>query len=145
MNAVDIKAVSEDELVAMITAARGRVANEKLALAALENELSDRQADTAARLFQQAEKEDGAITFTVGGLKYKGEIKKTVKWDSEKLQAIAKHMDWAVAQRVFDITFNVPERTFNAMTDPALIEQLLKARTTKRSDLVVTYLGPAVG
>lgn len=86
-------------------------------------------------------KEVGSITKELDdGVKVKGEIKQSVKWDAGQLQTIASTMTWPQIQHYFKITFSVPEKIYNAL-DPesALFKALTKARTTEKGDLSVSF------
>ena len=46
-------------------------------------------------------------------------------------------MDWDTAQRIFKISFDVPEAIFKAIPDPELVAKLTEARTVKYGELTI--------
>lgn len=112
-------------------------ANADTTLKLLLDTLRSRVESEAAALFAADGKQAGDITFMADGVKLKASISKTVKWDNDKLQSIAAGMDWSMAQRVFDISFKVPEATFKAIPDPELVAKLEAARTVKYGELSI--------
>jgi hypothetical protein len=133
--------MSDEALYNSIAATKNRLTMEKAQLSLLEIELTKRQGKTAAQLFEAAGKRYGQASYTDdAGRKFKAEIKRTVTWDSAKLQAVAATMTWEQAQRIFDIKFAVPENTFKAIIDDELIGKLAAARTTKYGDLSVSLV-----
>lgn len=125
------------ELRDAIAHAEAAKANADTMLKILLDDLRSRVESEAAALFQAGGKQAGDITFIADGVKLKASISKTVKWDNDKLQAIASGMEWAVAQRIFDISFKVPEATFKAIPDPELVAKLEAARTVKYGELSI--------
>jgi len=91
--------------------------------------------------FKLADKTAGEITLAIDAVKLKGKIPKKVKWDSSKLQVIASSMPWDKAQKVFDISFSVPEKIYSALTDNELQAQLDTARTVEYGDLKIELVG----
>jgi uncharacterized coiled-coil protein SlyX len=87
----------------------------------------------------EQDKKHGQHTFDVDGVKLTAEVRATVKWDSTKLEAVARTMPWQDVQRVFKVEFSVPEKTFQAITDTKLLDQLIDARTVKYSEPKVTF------
>ena len=73
------------------------------------------------------------------GFQIKGEIDKTVSWDSKKLMDLAATMPFADVLAFFKIKFELPEATYKALlpSDPkkAAIDA---ARTVKYGDIKVT-------
>jgi len=103
----------------------------------LEGRLTEKLKEQATAAFAAANKDSGTLSFTVNGVKYRAEIRKTVKWDSDKLQGTAAGMPWSVVERLFDISFSVPESRFNAIHDEELLAKLMQARTTKHAPLKI--------
>lgn len=135
---IDIKKLTLPQLRDAIAQAEQWKVDVAARLSALQNELCERVSSEARQLFAAAGKQAGDVTFTTAdGVKLKASISKTVKWDNAQLQAIASSMDWAMAQRVFDISFKVPESTFKAIPDPKLVAKLEAARTVKYGDLTI--------
>jgi hypothetical protein len=142
---IKIEAMSDQDLAREIQEARAALANEKTLLAMMEGEMSRRQETLAADVLRAAGKEVGTLSFALEGMKFKAEVAKKVEWDSEKLKGIAATLPWAAVNRLFDIKFSVPERTYAAVHDPELLAKLDEARTTKIGDLKVSFLGFDVG
>lgn len=73
------------------------------------------------------------------GFQVKGEVDKTVTWDSKKLMDLASTMPFADVLAFFKIKFEVPEATYKSLlpSDPkkAAIDA---ARTVKYGDVKVT-------
>lgn len=136
----DVTKMTDAALSGSIIESRKILKLAKSNLATLENELSDRQCETAAKLMQAANKEDGSLTFEHGGMKFKAEAKKTVTWDSGKLQAVAATMEWTTVERLFDIKFSVRELVYKAISDESLHDKLTAARTTKTADMKVSLV-----
>lgn len=133
----EVKKLTLAQLNDAIRAAEEDKQTADLILKALLDELRSRVESEAAALFAAGGKQAGDITFMADGVKLKASISKTVKWDNDKLQAIAASMDWSMAQRVFDISFKVPEATFKAIPDPELVAKLEAARTVKYGELSI--------
>lgn len=122
------------ELLSQLKEKEARV---KAEIQLVNDEIANRVSNEAAALFQAQEKTSGDVTFVVDGIKLKASVSKTVKWDDEKLKAIASDMPWEIAHRVFDISFKVPEATFKAIPDPELVARLTEARTVKYGEMTI--------
>ena len=84
-------------------------------------------------ILREADKleDGGSKSIEMHGAKFSVEAKKTVKWDSAKLQAVAAQMDWPTVSALFDITFKMKEKTFEAsqgLMDPSVMNQIKDAR-----------------
>ncbi len=78
-----------------------------------------------------------------GGFKVKGSVSKTVKWDGDRLKAIAATMSWEQASHFFKIAFTMAEATFKALDPTSELAKTAKsARTVKFGDLKVTVEAP---
>ena len=77
------------------------------------------------------------------GVKVKGEIKQTVKWDGDQLRTIASTLTWEQIAHYFKITFVVPEGIYKAL-DPTskIYGAITNARTTSLGDLTVSFVAP---
>jgi len=84
-------------------------------------------------------KQDGEMTRDVDGEKLTFAIKAKVKWDSKALQDIASNLPQDTVFKIFKIEFSVPERTFKALTDDALITQLTTARTVEYAQPKIVF------
>ena len=79
------------------------------------------------------EKTHGSITKDFGGIKLSYELKQTVTWDQAKLRALWEALPAEIGSKLIKTEFSVSEATFKNQIDPALIDALLDARTTKLS------------
>lgn len=79
------------------------------------------------------EKTHGSITKDFGGIKLSYELKQTVTWDQAKLRALWEALPAEIGSKLIKTEFSVSEATFKTQIDPALIDALLDARTTKLS------------
>lgn len=121
--------------------ARDTLARAKSTLAALEAEMDRRMATRATAALAELGKEHGQVGYSHGGMRFKAEAKKTVKWDSEKLKAVARTMPFAMVERLFKIEFSVPEATYGAIVDPELLAKINDARTTRIDPIKVSFVG----
>lgn len=133
----DISKLSVSELNTILGNLKESEATIKERIKAVTDELASRVSNEAAALFQAQGKTSGDVTFVVDGVKLKASVSKTVKWDSDKLKAIASAMPWEAAHRIFDIDFKVPEATFKAIPDPELVAKLEEARTVKYGEMTI--------
>ena len=109
----------------------------------IEAEITRRFSALGALALDDAGKDYGTVTKEMeGGYKIKAEIKQTVKWDSDALQAIASDMTWEKIQHWFKIAFSVPEAKFKAIEPGPFQKALEKARTTKLAPMKVTLIDP---
>lgn len=122
---------------------RREVAQATARLKELEAQFSERLLGEAAAEFNEAGKSDGEVTFYANGVKAIAEARKTVKWDSDKLKALAGELPWPTVERLFDIKFSMKESTYKAVPDEALLARINEARTTKVADLRVKFIGLA--
>lgn len=102
-------------------------------------ELRRRYEGVLSEYLHKQDKQHGQHTFEADGFKLTGEIRSTVKWDSNSLQQVAQTMPWMEVQKVFKIEFSVPEKTFNSITDEALRSRLVEARTVKYSEPKISF------
>lgn len=119
---------------------RQEVAQATARLKELEAQFSESLLGEAAAEFNEAGKGEGEVTFYVDGVKAIAEARKTVKWDSNKLKALAGELPWPVVERLFDIKFSMKEATYKAVPDDALLARINEARTTKVADLKVKFI-----
>lgn len=95
--------------------------------------LLQRHSKTFIEELTKAGKQDGEMTREVDGAKLTFAIKAKVKWDSNGLRNIASNLPIETVEKIFKIDFSVPERTFKAITDSALLADLTTARTVEYS------------
>lgn len=107
-------------------------------IAEIDAEFVRRFGSTLYGKLKASDKETGSVTAeTEDGFKLKGEVSKTVKWDSGALQTVAMGMSWEEIQHYFKIAFSVPEAIYKAIPPSKLKDALTKARTVKPGDLKV--------
>jgi hypothetical protein len=90
--------------------------------------LAERYGAAMKLALEAAGKTSGELTQEIDGVKLEFSLKPKVKWDNLKLRDVAGSMDP-----------DVPERTFKALTDKKLIEQLTEARTVTYPEPKVTF------
>lgn len=122
-----------------------QMSNLSKAISTIDGEVASRYVPAFAALLAQQGKEAGSLTFERDGFKMKGDVRKSVKWDGAKLQAIASGMDWPTASRLFKIEFGVSEATYKALIDEELRKRLDDARTVKLSTPSVSIIEPVEG
>jgi len=79
------------------------------------------------------EKTYGSVTKDFDGVKLTYDIKQTVSWDQERLKALLENLPVEIGSKLIKTEYSVSETTFRNQIDPALIDALLDARTTKLS------------
>lgn len=107
-------------------------------LAVIGTELNRRYGPEWLAAFNQQNKVSGEFTLEREGVKLKGAIGKTVKWDSAKLMAIASAMPWDEAARLFKIEFSMTETAFKGVPEGELRAKLIDARTVAYSPLSIS-------
>lgn len=81
----------------------------------------------------------GSKTIELDGCKINIEAAKKIKWDSKILQAVARTMDWKMAEVIFKIKFEISETKYNDMVantqggmfDESLLAKINDARTVE--------------
>jgi hypothetical protein len=79
------------------------------------------------------EKSHGSISKEIDGIKLTYEVKQTVSWDQNKLRALWESLPSEIGSNLIKTEFSVSEAVFKNQVDPALIDALVDARTTKLS------------
>ena len=95
-------------------------------------EIHSRLELSAKQAFEQAGKTHGKMTLPLqDGLVAEVDLPRTVKWDSEKLQAVASTLPWERVAAMFKIAFSMPEAIYKGVSalDPALRAKIDDART----------------
>lgn len=106
----------------------------------VQKEIERRTQTAVESAFLAAGKQHGTVSVALGsGFIAKADIAKTVKYDSEKLEALAKTMPYDQARAMFKIKFEVSEKLYDGIkvTNPTLARQVDDART-------VTYGKPKI-
>lgn len=135
---MNMEDVSIDSLITLIANVKEEVKAAKARLSELEGALATRLEPFARNEYEMVGKDSGTLTFERDGHKFKAEIRKTVTWDNDKLQAVAASLPWTTVERLFDIKFSVPETRFKAISDDDLLQKVTEARTTKLSDMKIS-------
>jgi len=102
-------------------------------------ELRSRFEPTLAEYYASTDKTHGQHTFEVDGVKLVGEVKATIKWNSDALRGIAQTLPPEVVNKLFKIDFAVPEKTYQSITDTKLLDRLIDARTVKYSEPKINF------
>lgn len=129
------------ELHAAYSKAKTNEAKWKHQKACIGIELVRRFGDRLKEILTRKDKEHGSATDTIEGEKLKLDIKQTVKWDSAKLLQIGETFGVDVAQKILKMDLSVPEATFNAITDDALKNALIEARTVEIKAPTIVFVG----
>lgn len=114
---------------------------EKGKLSAIAGEVSRRLGDAAKQAYVQADKTHGALTMPLQDrLEAKVDLKRTVKWDSAKLQAVAQTLPWERVAAIFKIEFSVSETVYKglAAAAPELQAKIGEARTETFAEPKIT-------
>jgi hypothetical protein len=106
--------------------------------------------DRIQQMLNLQKKQHGTVSLPdENGIVIKGEVSRTVQWDSNQLMSVASNLPWNVVQQVFDIKFKVPEKAFAKLSTlglaPEVIQAIDGARTTKYGDLKVTLTLQSAG
>lgn len=115
------------------------IAYQKHILDAINEEILNRYQPAFVQELQALGKTDGEVTREFDGIRMTYAMKPKVKWDSKKLQALASTMPWEKIEKVFKIEFSVPERTYKAITEDALLDAVKAARTVEYSAPKVVF------
>lgn len=137
----DLAKFSVSELYEYQTACTAALDEAKTDLAEVTSAIKSRFAAAADELYHDAGKMHGTVNLSAGeGFKVQSDISRTVKWDSEKLKAVAGTLPWDKVSKLFKITFEVPEKTYTALAaiDPDLYEKIEEARQVRYGDMKLT-------
>lgn len=129
----DYAAASLPQLLAEQGAAAMDVAAAKGRALRLAQELTARFGASAKQALAEAGKSHGSITLAMqDGFAVKADAKQTVKWDSDKLQAVAQTLPWERVIALFGINFTMSETIYKgvAALSPDLRAKIDDARTT---------------
>lgn len=117
-----------------------KVANLKAKADKAKTELDEAKADLSKALCDAARRElgnklYGSASFTVPGVgKFKAEIKRTVKWDQDKLKEIASGLDAEQFATFFSYEVKPHEDAYERMPDTVALKEALTAARTTRYD-----------
>lgn len=87
--------------------------------------------------YDQSGKASGQISIKRDGIKLSGERKKNVKWDSEKLAAIAEDMTSEQRADYLKTSVRMDEKVFNQIPDGEFKDALIDARTVTVGELTI--------
>ena len=105
--------------------------------ATLEAELLSLTAGDFIQEMVSREKVHGSVSKEFDGVKLTYDIKQTVTWDQDKLRNLMESLPTDIGSNLIKTEFSVSEAVFKNQIDPALIDALLDARTTKLSSPTV--------
>ena len=134
-----LSSLSLAELREVIATNQAIVDNAEAKIAETLAELRSRFEPTLAEYYSTTEKTHGQHTFEVDGVKLVGEVKATVKWNSDALRGIAQTLPGEVVNKLFKIDFSIPEKTYQSITDTKLMDRLIDARTVKYSEPKINF------
>lgn len=133
----DLSGMNYLALLAAQQEAQAEVANTKAWAIRIQSEIDVRLRDSAKAAFTQQQKVSGTLSMSLqDGIIAKVDIDKDVKWDSDKLLAVAQTLPWDCVRSLFKLAVSVPENTYKVLkdVDPALAAKVDEARTVKYSD-----------
>jgi hypothetical protein len=134
-----VSSLSLAELREVIATNQAIVDNAEAKIVETLAELRTRFEPVLAEYYTTTEKTHGQHTFEVDGVKLVGEVKATVKWNSDALRGIAQTLPPEVVNKLFKIDFAVPEKTYQSITDTKLLDRLIDARTVKYSEPKINF------
>lgn len=119
------------ELVAMRRATESKISALKSELSDIDAAITHLSRPVMTDRLLAANKDHGSLKLVVDGESVQGEIKKTVKWDSDKLKEVASKIPAEDAATIFTVTLSISEEQFDTLTecDHAAIGEILLART----------------
>lgn len=129
----DLRRASLSDLLDLQGGYEDAVVKFKARIAAVQEELSFRYASSAVAALVQQGKEHGSGKLPLqDGFAVTYKVDREVKWDSEKLLAVAQTLPWERVNAIFKIGFSVPEAIYKgiAAAAPDLREKIDEARTT---------------
>jgi hypothetical protein len=132
-NPADLTKLSLPELLHEQSIAAAAALGAKLHGAVIKDEVSRRFLASAQQSLIQQGKEYGTANLELqGGFKVKAELRQKVKWDSDKLMAVARDLPFERVAALFKIEFSMSETAYKgvAMLSPELRAKIDEARTT---------------
>jgi hypothetical protein len=136
-----LERASLSELLDLQTGYADGAAKLKARLDAVKAELARRYGESAKQALTQQDKEHGSGKLALqDGFAVEYKIDREVKWDSDKLMAVAQTLPWERVQALFKIAFSMPEKIYAgvAALSPELREKIDAARTTRIKDPAIT-------
>ena len=135
----DVTTATLEELHAALAKQNKIIATAESVVDGITAELRNRYQVRLADALSEQGKTHGQFSFDADGYKLTGEVKATVKWNSDALRGIAQTLPHDTVARIFKIEFSVPEKTYSTITDDKLLARLVEARTVKYSDPKIKF------
>lgn len=129
----DLRRASLSDLLQLQDGYKSGVASLKSKLDAVKEELARRYGESAKQALIQQDKEHGSGSLPLqDGFTAKYKVDREVKWDSDKLMAVAQTLPWERVQALFKIVFSMPEKIYAGVSalSPELRAKIDEARTT---------------
>jgi hypothetical protein len=130
----DVTTASLEELHAILAKQNKVIATAEAVVDGVTAELRNRYATRLADALTEQGKVHGQHSFDADGFKLTGEVKATVKWNSDALRGIAQTLPHDQVNRLFKIEFSIPEKNYATITDDKLLARIVEARTVKYSE-----------
>ena len=130
----DVTQATLEEIHAAFTKHHKVIAAANAAVDNLSAELRRRYEVRLADALTEQGKHHGQHSYDSDSFKITGEVKATIKWNSDALRGIAQTLPHDQVARRFKIEFSVPEKHYATITDDKLLARLVEARTVKYSD-----------
>ena len=112
-------------------------------VARVEAHVQERFSEAVSVAYSREKKKSGKLNIKrEDGFVIEANISKTVKWDSDKLKAVAQGMSWEEIQHYFKIDFSVSEAIFKALPPGPIRDAITNARTTNYGDPKVKLSAP---
>lgn len=105
----------------------------------ISNEIARRLHNEIEVAFTEKKKMSGQVTIKADDIKIEAEIKKDVKWDSNKLLAVTAQMPFDKVSRMFKVELSMTESMYSALeaADEELFKRVTEARTVKFSPVTI--------
>ena len=135
----DVTTASLEELHAILAKQNKVIATAEAVVDGITAELRLRYEVRLADALTEQGKTHGQFSFDADGFKLTGEVKATVKWNSDALRGIAQTLPHDQVNRLFKIEFSIPEKNFSTITDDKLLARVVEARTVKYSEPKIKF------
>ena len=124
-----------EELITSRREVAGKIDILKKDLSAIDDQITELALPVMSDKLRATNKDYGSLKLDVGGEAIQGEIRKTIKWDSDALKEIASKIPAEDSALIFTVSLSISEEQFATLEEcehPALGEILL-ARTVSYS------------
>jgi ribosomal protein L9 len=125
-------------IVERIEAVEAEIAAKEAELRELKSKLMQETHLEFLTAFTRSDKSHGSVTLTIDDIPLTYTLKQTVSWDQKALRELWESLPVEAGDKIIELKFSVPERVFNAITDDAILNSLIDARTTKLSQPTIT-------